>query len=156
MSKCQWNPTLNSQLSTETETKKKNNEKIWLLNLNPKIMYDCHTDRKIPNFFSIRYSMTQKLFIFDPYFGPPFWTLSLPSNLASKSHTNIFLWWPKSIYFCNSSLFLSLNQKKKLKKSTKKEKLPKKIEYHPWGRRKKRFVSDKKFRKGKKLLLNCS
>ena len=115
-----WTPNCQQRL------KLKNNEKIWLLNLNPKIMYDCHTDRKIPNFFSIRYSMTQKLFIFDPYFGPPFWTLSLPSNLASKSHTNIFLWWPKSIYFCNSSLFLSLNQKKKLKKSTKKEKLPKK------------------------------
>lgn len=77
---------------------------------------------------------------------PPFWTLSLPSNLASKSHTNIFLWWPKSIYFCNSSLFLSLNQKKKLKKSTKKEKFPKNKRYHPWGRRKKRFVSDKKLK----------
>jgi len=117
-----WTPNCQQRLKL-----KKNNEKIWLLNLNPKIMYDCHTDRKIPNFFSIRYSMTQKLFIFDPYFGPPFWTLSLPSNLASKSHTNIFLWWPKSIYFCNSSLFLSLNQKKSWKNPPKKKNLKKKL-----------------------------
>jgi len=121
-----------------------------------KIMYDCHTDRKHPIFFDSVHNDLKIITFFDQNLtlpsqdkkNPPtsnFGTLN-PPDLASKSHTNIFLWWPKKEYiFAIAHFSCPQNQKKKFKKSTKKEKLPKNKQKLPsLGKaEKKDFVSDK-------------
>jgi len=79
----------------------KNNEiSIWLrtkqIKNYPKIMYDCHTDRKTFTFFdSVHNDPT--IITFPEKITPPLKDKKIPPsnfgtlNLASKSHTNIFL-----------------------------------------------------------------
>lgn len=135
-------------------------------------MYDCHTERKEKPFifFSIRFTMTQKII---PLFRTrlpslQFIKLKKPSKLNSpkfsvqEPHKRIFVMTNKKYIFLQQPhFFLSLHQtkKKKLKKiftKTKKKTPHKKIKtiHHPWGRLKKRFVSEDKTRIFKKKKLN--
>jgi len=134
-----------------------------------KIMYDCHTDRKHPIFFDSVHNDLKIITFFDLNLTLPsqdkkippsnFGTLN-PPDLASKSHTNIFLWWPKKEYiFAIAHFSCPQNQKKSLKNPPKKKNSQKTNKnYHLWGRRKKRFCLGQKFKLKwwKKLLLTYS
>jgi len=135
-------------------------------------MYDCHTDRKHSIFFRLGTQWPKLYYIFRTKFNPPpsktkkfppfkFWNPCLiPPDLASKSHTNIFLWWPKKEYiFAIAHFSCPQNQKKSLKNPPKKKNSQKTNKnYHLWGRRKKRFCLGQKFKLKwwKKLLLTYS
>merc|ERR1712115_663717 len=92
-------------------------------------------------------------YIFRSKFNPPlkrqknppsnFGTLNPPRFSVQEPHKHIFVMTQKRIYFCNSSLFLSSEpKKKKFKKSTKKEKLPKNKQKLPsLGKAEKKILS---------------
>jgi hypothetical protein len=119
-------------------------------------MYDCHTDRKHPIFFDSVHNDLKIITFFDQNLtlpsqdkkNPPtsnFGTLNPPRFSVQEPHKHIFVMTQKRIYFCNSSLFLSSEPKKKVKKIHQKRKTPKKqtkITISGEGG-KKDFVSDK-------------
>ena len=92
--------------------------------------------KKISNFFRLGTQWPKNYYIFWSKFNPTllrqknpspsnFGTLNPPRFSVQEPHKHIFVMTQKRIYFCNSSLFLSSEPKKKFKKSTKKEKFPK-------------------------------
>lgn len=115
-------------------------------------MYDCHTDRKHPIFFDSVHNDLKIITFFDQNLTLPsqdkkippsnFGTLNPPRFSVQEPHKHIFVMTQKRIYFCNSSLFLSSEPKKKFKKSTKKEKLPKNKQKLPsLGKAEKKILS---------------
>jgi len=95
-----------------------------LLHFSNKIQPSPLKDKKIPPFQ-----------ILEPLLNPPRFSVQEP-------HKHIFVMTQKRIYFCNSSLFLSSEPKKKFKKSTKKEKLPKNKQKLPsLGKAEKKILS---------------
>ena len=87
-------------------------------------MYDCHTDRKHPIFFDSVHNDLKIITFFDQNLTLPskdkkippsnFGTLNPPRFSVQEPHKHIFVMTQKRIYFCNSSLFLSSEPKKKV------------------------------------------
>jgi len=130
-------------------------------------MYDYHTDRKI---FSTRYTMTQTLLHFSNKIQPsplkktkkipPFQILepllNPPRFSVQEPHKHIFVMTKKEYIFAIAHFSCPQNQKKKVKKSTKKEKLPKNKQKIPsLGKAEKKILSLTKVQKKlmKKILL---
>jgi len=163
----------NHQLSWQTEKKKTTKFKSGfkqIIKTYPKNYVWLAYWKKISNFFRLGTQWPKNYYIFWSKFNPPllrqkkpspsnFGTLN-PPDLASKSHTNIFLWWPKKEYiFAIAHFSCPQNQKKSLKNPPKKKNSQKTNKnYHLWGRRKKRFCLGQKFKLKwwKKLLLTYS
>jgi len=132
MSKISMKPTPEKQLIVVIYWKRKKQRNFNLASNKkiknyPKIMYDCHTDRKLFNFFRLGTQWPNNYYISWRNYpslkrqkNPPlkFWN---PQFSVQEPHKHIFVMTKKEYIFAIAHFSCPLNQKKKLKNPPKKK-----------------------------------